>query len=58
MKDTVQIVEGDIDIFKGCISAEELQFVMNHLPGKVRCDMMKLPAQIKIQKYEFRKFMF
>ena len=25
-----------IYIFKGCISAEELQFVMNHLPGKVR----------------------
>ena len=28
--------KGHIYIFTGCISAEELQFVMNHLPGKVR----------------------
>ena len=31
---------GPINIFIGCISAEELQFVMNHLPGKV----MNLPT--------------
>ena len=24
------------DIFTGCIPAEELKFVMNHLPGKVK----------------------
>ena len=47
MKDTVEIIEGHIGILKGCISAEELQFVMNHLPGKVRCNIMKLPAKKK-----------
>ena len=55
MKDTVEIIEGHIGILKGCISAEELQFVMNHLPGKVRCNIMKLPAKIKIKKMKIQK---